>query len=303
MSGSKKLISEFPLDPLLKSNILLSRSGEFVTIDIDGKNGDGDDNEDNFIFPSPFFAGIANGTSPASTIQKKPIYLSFYTPTNMLSIKTKPYADGSIGCKLLYNILVFFINLFILSLKYFLTKSNELTIYVTKDSEYPDYNYSHVEISTDHYTYVAKWGSSFARIEGKCLSPDTYGCISVNLSPEDYDLVVAECENAVENKLKFNYVGSLCNFTLPEWIRTKLFKDGIYEREDSCFCSEFVSRALIKTKAFNHLFLKESLTPPMVSPIKLCILVSKFSEENITNVTSSVKMIKKDKKKKRIVKT
>jgi hypothetical protein len=300
MSSSKKLVHEFPPTSSLSatSKVRETNSDPFEAIDIESRS-DEEDRLFAFMSPSNFLSNDANAFSSTS-IQKKSIYLSFYTPATMLSIKTKPYADGSTRCKILYNLFAFAINFFVSLFKYFLTKSNELTIYVTKDSNYPDYNYSHVEISTEHYTYVAKWGSRFTRIEGKCLSPETYGSILINLSLRDYDIVVSECENATNNKLKFNYVGSLCNFILPECVRTKLFVNGIYEKEDACFCSEFVSRALIKTEAFGRLFREERLTPPMVSPIKLCILVSKFSEENITNVTPSVKMVKKDKKKKRI---
>lgn len=232
--------------------------------------------------------------------KKKPIYLSFYTPTTMVNIQKRPYSTNDSSYyryRWIYNVWIFVLNCFIVILKYIMTKSNELTIYVTKDPNYPTYNYSHVEISTDSFTYVAKWGSDFTRIQGRCLSPDTYGTVCINLSSEDYDIVVKECENAANDHLKFNYIGSIFNFILPSRIKNIVFTNGVYERQDACFCSEFVSRALIKTKAFSPLFQCEHLIPSLVSPIKLCILVSMFSQENITNVTTSYKLLGKKKKK------
>jgi hypothetical protein len=261
-----------------------------------------DSNNNNNNCDEEIFGGIESnrdyyGDKPAN----KSIYLSFYTPATMINIPHVPYADGSARCRILYNVMIFFINVAMSLLKYVMTKSNELTIYVTRDEKYPSYNFSHVEISTEYHTYVSKWGSTFKRIDGKLLSPDTYGSVCVNLCDEDYDVVVKECEMAANKGLKFNYIGSLCNFTVPLWLRRFMFENGVYEKEDSCFCSEFVSRALIKTKAFKHFFEEEELTPPMVSPIKLCILVSRYSEERVTNVTASTKMLKKKRSAKKTI--
>ena len=267
--------------------------GIFDEIDIE------DDDDDASQLDS-FFPNALDATG---SVQTKPIYLSFYSPATMLNIPTMAYADRSVRFSFSYNVLVFLVNVLVSLFKYLMTKSNELTIYVTKDVNYPDYNFSHVEISTDDHTYVAKWGSTFKRFEGKLLSPDRYGVFCVNLSRKDYDIVVIECESATKNELKFNYVGSWCNFLLPERVRNALFENGAYESDDSCFCSEFVSRALVKTSAFKHLFEEENLVPAMVSPIKLCILVSKFSAERITNVTMSTKLFKKGGEKKKIAKT
>lgn len=290
--------NDSPLTMKGDMSTLLAKGSFFEVIDIEPFETDdlpfSSHCESPLSFSTSSLNDIFGGLSYSSeNSQTKPIYLSFYTPATMINVATRGYGDASTKCRVLYNIIVFLWNLLLSLLKFLMTKSNELTIYVTKDVNYPDYNYSHVEISTEEYTYVAKWGSSFKRIDGKMLSPDTYGSVCINLSLSDYDVVVKECEEAAIRELKFNYVGSLCNFIFPFWLRNILFVNGLYEKEDQCFCSEFVSRALIKTKAFGHLFLEEGLSPAMVSPIKLCILVSKFSEERITNVTPSVKLYKK----------
>ena len=276
-------------------------SDDFETIDINNDDGDGYGGDTSSLLD--FLTKTAMASAHAENIRgkMKPIYLSFYTPTTMVNIQKKTYADSSCRCRLLYNGMICFINVFISIFKYLMTKSNELTIYITRDSDYPDFNYSHVEISTDEYTYVSKWGSDFTRIQGRCLSPDRYGSVCINLSPEDYDSVVSECELAFSNALSFNYIGSTLNFVLPTWVKNIVFENGVYENPGACFCSEFVSRALMKTEALAPLFKKENLVPPLVSPIKLCILVWKFSEENMTNVTPSIKMMKKPTTTKKII--
>ena len=223
----------------------------------------------------------------------KQIYLSFYTPSNMINVHNYAYLPQTASYRWLRNAWIYFLNCMLYVLKYLMMKSNELTIYVTKDANHPDCYYSHVELSTDEHTYVAKWGAEFTRIDGKLMSPEQYGSICIHLSPEDYEKVLKECERSTNGKYAFNYVGSVFNFVLPSFVRNVVFKNGYYERENACFCSEFVARSLYRTDAFFSIFEVKGLAPPMVSPIMLYVLIAEYSSLVTGGVTTSLAPLKR----------
>jgi hypothetical protein len=238
------------------------------------------------------------------------IFFYFYTPKEMSKIKyydwAKCYGPYSWAC----NLLGLLANLIVFLMRCALLACNTLTIYATRTEEYPDAEYTHVELSvecdpggvplgcedllastpssrpTDQSppasswqsqksqkqkergkkrrnqktmaTYFLKWGSVFQKaIQKGEASPDNYRVLCVHFTREDYEILVRDCETAFEKKLRFNYVGNVLNFVVPEKKLAEWFPtEGAYVSSESKFCSEFIAEALSKTESFRSCFRK-----------------------------------------------
>lgn len=285
-----------------------------LLLDEDNESEDGDTS-------TMYHGEVTSGERKKSVEEMKEIYVSFYTPDNMVyqvpasasssSSNPDPHQeDGEehffIKVRQIKNTMGLLASIFFFCTHFFhwftqttmdciIKKSHEITVSSTHEADFPLYNYSHTEISTQSHTYVVKWGCTIQKKKGRFISPDQYGTVCITLKASDYALVQQECERAVEKNMSFNYIGSVVNFVGPLWLRKLFFRNsgGVYQDDNKCFCSEFISRALIHTSAFGKLYREENLSPSQVSPIKLYILIYKYSQKRPARVRHSIHNIKR----------
>ncbi len=161
----------------------------------------------------------------------------------------------------------------------------------SRDEMHKNKRFSHVELilPTTGESYSIRWGEEIhaekrsympsTTNNSSTIAPECYGFINFAfLTKKEYDDVVLYCNHALQNQLKFNYIGNLVNFLLPISVLNYLFpKKGYYYDRNRVFCTEFIlntlQQAVILDKDLEH-------KPGLISPNGLWELIYTLVLEN-----------------------
>lgn len=159
--------------------------------------------------------------------------------------------------------------------------------------------YSHVELilPTTGKSYSIRWGEEVhAERRNYKRNEECYGFIEINsLTDEQYKRIETECNFAMQQKLKFNYIGNFINFLLPSFILNLCFTNGGYGSENRTFCSEFIFDILQKAAVLDK---DKCHNPSLISPNGLWKFIFKSIEDEKLDMetvgTTSIYIITKE---------
>lgn len=140
---------------------------------------------------------------------------------------------------------------------------NRLCSWWTCDERQPNRRFSHVELLMEGWSYGIRWGERVHADRRNYTNEDAYGFLTLYVEPTDHQRLQTWLNAAAQDKLRFNYVGNLINFLMPEPLLFALW--GPYgDNEERAFCAEFVARAMQLIDA-----LPNDLHPGVISPNRL----------------------------------